>query len=251
MDATNAINAGINANVIAAGLALFFGPADVFEVRALGVGHPRRQSAGWFRGDQLSLAAAKIAAVAEIANGVYFTPNPCDPACRKRASGNLVPVRKSKSSGEAQPRLTHDDDVPFRRWLIIDVDPIRPEEAKKQSATDAEKAAALTVAGSIFNRLRQWPLPPILVDSGNGYHLYYRFVTPENGGAAISPDPLAGVLRAMARLHDTSGASVDTAVFNAARIMKVPGTPSRKGRPTSERPHRASRIMEVPIEWHA
>ena len=41
--------------------------------------------------------------------------------------------------------------------------------------------------------------------------------------------------------------ALDTTVFNAARIVKLPGTVARKGDSTSERPHRVSRVVASPI----
>ena len=46
--------------------------------------------------------------------------------------------------------------------------------------------------------------------------------------------------------HDGPAVSVDTAVHNASRITKVPGTTARKGHATDDRPHRRSRLVDVP-----
>jgi hypothetical protein len=235
----------MNTDAIAAALSLFFAPDDVFEVRALDHGGPGKKSAGWFLGRQADRAAAKVAQAAADSWGVYFTPNPSSRDCYRRCAGMLRP---------AFFPLTADADVPARRFLLIDVDPIRPAEFKKDSATDAEKAAAGEVADQVrdFLGLRRWPAP-LVVDSGNGVHLYYRLPEPLAGGdvADSTTDPLACLLTVFKARFDTAAAEIDTTVFNASRIMKVPGTPARKGPGTAGRPHRMSRVVEVPDGWQS
>jgi hypothetical protein len=53
-----------------------------------------------------------------------------------------------------------------------------------------------------------------------------------------------------ARFSD-SRVKIDTTVSNAARITKLYGTVARKGADTPDRPHRLSRIMEVPNSWRS
>ncbi|HYH67436.1 MAG TPA: hypothetical protein VD866_22245 [Urbifossiella sp.] len=234
----------MNADQVAAALALFFGPDDVFEVRALDHGGPGKNSAGWFKGSAIDQAAALVVRIGA-AGGVYFTPNPSSDECYQRCGGMIRP---------AFFKLTADADVPARRWLIIDVDPVRPDESKKDSATDEEKAAA----GEVADRVRaflaaQGCAAPVVIDSGNGVHLYYRLTEQLGGGHVADPsaDQLAGVLTCLNARFGTRAAEIDTTIFNASRLMKVPGTPARKGPGTADRPHRMSRVVEVPDDWHA
>ena len=44
---------------------------------------------------------------------------------------------------------------------------------------------------------------------------------------------------------------IDTSVFNASRITKLYGTITRKGADTEERPHRQSRILDIPDYFDA
>ena len=39
---------------------------------------------------------------------------------------------------------------------------------------------------------------------------------------------------------------VDTSTFNPARIVKLYGTPARKGDSMPDRPHRLARLLDVP-----
>lgn len=232
-----------NRDQIAAWLPLFFGPDDVLEIRALGVGRPGRKVAGWMTAANVPAMARSIAAVAnEPGASVYFTPHRLNPVVLQRARNVLVEVGP-------RLRLTADADVLERRYLLIDVDPVRPAGV---SATDAEKSHAREVADRVRERVnRHAPGGPLVVDSGNGFHLYYRLPDPETGGTVADPaaDRTAVILHALAQNFDTAAATIDTSVFNPSRIMKVPGTVARKGEPTPERPHRPCVVVEVPNGW--
>jgi hypothetical protein len=134
---------------------------------------------------------------------------------------------------------TKDKDILARRWLLVDADPIRDA---KVSATDAEKAEAWTTISKVREHLRGlgWT-EPILSDSGNGYHLLYRIDLPKEDGGIIER-----ILKVLAKEFNGDKAKIDQTVFNPARICKIPGTMARKGDNTPDRPHRRSKILEVP-----
>lgn len=234
------------ARKVADWLPLFFAPDDVLEVRFLGVERPGRTHAGWIRADQIAAVAGSIAALARISDGTYFTPQRLDPAVMGRGKpGHFGTVHRD--GAKCRPELTADADVVARRFLIVDVDPVRPAGV---CATDAEKEAARDVAASVRSYLSWAMTDPVVVDSGNGFHLYYRFDPPMVGGPVDSTtDPLARLLAVLARRCDTPAAKVDTRVYNAARIVKVPGTWAKKGPNTPARPHRQSAVLEVPHDW--
>jgi hypothetical protein len=85
-----------------------------------------------------------------------------------------------------------------------------------------------------------WP-PPLVLDSGNGFHLWYPIDLPAADGGRVGR-----VLKGLACLYDTPAAAVDTSVFNPSRIAKLPGTWARKGDATADRPHRMARVLEAP-----
>jgi hypothetical protein len=147
------------------------------------------------------------------------------------------------------PEPTTDADVTGRRYLLIDVDPTRPAGV---CATDTEKAAAWEVAGAVRGVMAARLSSPIIVDSGNGFHLYYQLPAEMPGGHCDSAsDPIARLLAVLARKFDADGATIDTKVYNPSRIMKIPGTWAKKGRNSADRPHRQSRVIEVPAGWSA
>jgi hypothetical protein len=136
---------------------------------------------------------------------------------------------------------TSDHDILCRRWLLIDCDPKRPSGI---SATAEEHGRAITTACGIWDDLRGagWP-DPVVADSGNGAHLLYRINAPN------LPDVTQLVQQALKGIADRcapDNIDVDLTVFNAARITKLYGTWTRKGDSTSERPHRRSRLLEIP-----
>lgn len=164
--------------------------------------------------------------------GIYVTPNPVVPACHARAADKLVSRAKA---------TTGDADILCRRWILIDLDPVRPSGI---SSTDEELEASWHRAVAIREYLWQagWGLP-LLACSGNGHHLLYLIDLP-NDDAARSL--VQRCLAALAFLFDDAVVKVDQGVFNSARIWKLYGTLSCKGSNTPDRPHRVAAMLEVP-----
>jgi hypothetical protein len=165
---------------------------------------------------------------------IYALLNPCDPKLLARAANRLKPRAKVTTS---------DPDILERRWLLVDCDAVRPAEI---SSTDAEHEAAIERARDIRATLAEegWPTP-ILADSGNGAHLLYALAMPND---AVSKELLENVLKVLAARFNDGVVIVDQTVFNAARISKCYGTPVRKGDDTPDRPHRLSRILDLPAQ---
>jgi hypothetical protein len=213
---------------------LFVEPGQVVELRALGVqskyGQPHVE-AGFFDSDHLHEMAETAMRVMTTAKGVYFTLNPLNPA--------LLARRCNRIDRAGQGELSSDKDVVKRKWILIDVDPVRDAFV---SATEAEKVAAWNTAGAVRDYLQgeKWPRP-IVADSGNGYHLFYRIDLPADDGGLVER-----ILRALATRFDNPHVKVDKTVFNPARICKMPGTAARKGDNTPTRPHRLAKILELP-----
>jgi hypothetical protein len=135
-------------------------------------------------------------------------------------------------------------DVLCRRWFLIDIDPVKPANHKDDSATDPEKHCAGLVAGDVRRTLAGYGWPePVLVDSGNGWHVLYRVDLPND---ELARTLLKGLLYQLAARHDLQSAKIDRSVHNASRIAKLPGTMARKGPDSAERPHRLCRLVFVP-----
>jgi hypothetical protein len=176
---------------------------QTFEIRAIDVKVGNKLVA---KSRVCHTVAAGVAAAVEswTARGTYFTLNPLKPDLEKTA---------------------RDADVLGRHWLLVDIDAVRGV-AGVQNATEAEKQSAIELGYAIRDSLAGlgWP-PPIVIDSGNGYHLLYRIQLPNDDE---SRDLVKSALVELARRFDNDAAKVDTGVFNAARISKLPGTVVRK-----------------------
>ncbi|MFO0880708.1 MAG: YfjI family protein [Gemmataceae bacterium] len=178
--------------------------------------HSRR-----FTGGQVTEASRFAASCGKIPSvrGTYVTLNP---------------LRDGNGSAKA-------GDVVKRRWLLVDVDPDRPDES---NATQEEKAQARQVTRAVKSYLdaRGWP-QPLVIDSGNGWHLLFRINEPAD---QETQELLRDVLARLADRFDTAEAHVDRQVHDAPRITKLPGTWARKGPHGKERPHRQARLFQKP-----
>jgi hypothetical protein len=209
-------------------------PGQVTELRALKVrrgGGRTHTEAGFFDSDHLRQMAETALEVTPFARGVYFTMNPLKP--------DVLARRANRIDWSEEDELAKDGDVLSRRWRLIDADAVRDAHI---SASDEEKAIARQTALAIREYLdgRNWP-KPILGDSGNGFHLLYRIDLPADDGGTVRR-----ILQALAKRFDSPAVKIDTAVFNAGRICKLPGTLARKGDHVPQRPHRRALFLEVP-----
>lgn len=236
---------------IARQLALFVGPGCWTELRALHVGQKGRTFAGWFDAGHLEELARQALALARQAAGVYFVPNPVDPAVAAKRPNRVLDVHRGFG-------LTHDADVVERRHLIVDLDPrrvvfdaageYRPDQNVPSSARElafarrvADRHVRPFLAALGFR-------PPVVMLSGNGVHLVYQ-VEPTPGGKCGPHDHLGRLLQLLHGQFSCYGVTVDPDTYTPARMLKVPGTTVRKGESSRYRPHRVARIIETPDGW--
>jgi putative DNA primase/helicase len=203
-------------------LALLIGPVESHELRGLPSGRSRL-----IHGSDLDGAIRAVASLAD-EKGVYYTLNPVSPTLGDHKAATVK-------------------DVTCRRNFLIDVDPIKA--SKDDSSTDAEKEAARIVAESVRSYLDSlgWPAP-LVIDSGNGWHLVYRVDLPNDD---LSRQWLRLAIKALATRFNTDSVDIDRKVHNASRISKLPGTMARKGVATPDRPHRPCRLVSVPADFRA
>jgi len=151
---------------------------------------------------------------------IYTTMNPIDP--------NL-------QGGSAK-----DKDILHRNLLLIDID---RAGATKNPATDDDIKAAKSLAKEILKYLadKGWP-KPTQVMSGNGWHLYYKLDQLSNDDDTT--ELIKRVLKQLAKRFNNSDVNIDTVVYNASRITKVPGTIMRKGEEAPDRPFRQAVVYE-------
>jgi len=141
---------------------------------------------------------------------------------------------------DLQGRSAKDRDIACRTLLLIDID---RSGTTKNPATDDDIAAAKSLAKKIAKYLagRGWP-KPIQVMSGNGWHLYYKLDQLSNDDNTT--ELIKRVLKQLAKRFNNSDVNIDTVVYNASRITKVPGTIMRKGEEAEGRPYRKAVVYE-------
>ncbi|WP_245249554.1 hypothetical protein [Methanolinea mesophila] len=206
-------------------------PGGVVEVRAVA---ENGTHSGYFDDPVLLARSSELLDLATV-HGVYVTLNEVAPALIARRA-NRVKMRLG-----AKDATTSDGDILRRRWFPVDIDPVRPSGV---SATDEERDLAFRKADELAAWLAEQGVPePVCGDSGNGAHLLYRIDLPND---EESKQLVQRCLAVLALFFSDERCTVDTAVFNAARIWKLYGTVSRKGDHTRERPHRRSHLLSVP-----
>ncbi|MEO8592310.1 MAG: hypothetical protein ABI759_03225 [Candidatus Solibacter sp.] len=208
---------------------LLMRPGDVHEVRILKAGR-RGTISGYF--DNPEVLADAVSSLDGNVPGSYITLNPVKPALLARAANRLQ---------ERAQTTTSDVDIVRRRWLLIDFDPARPAGI---SSTDREHGRAIAAACGAWDDLRGVGFgDPVVADSGNGAHLLYQ-LNLQNDRTAT--EMIRRVLAGVAAYSVAADINVDLSVFNAARIVKLYGTMACKGDNLAERPHRRSRLLEIP-----
>ncbi|HLF78550.1 MAG TPA: phage/plasmid primase, P4 family [Dehalococcoidia bacterium] len=213
-------------------LRLIWKPGEVREFRA--PKYTRFNTASGYFDDPVKLAQA--AAEWDSRAQCYVTLNPVSPALLARAKNRIDPEAKN---------TTADQDIVRRAWLFIDVDAARPAGI---SSTNVERECALSVLSNAATWLTEqgWPAP-ITAMSGNGYYGLYAVDLPNDAASALLAKE---VLDSLAARFNSTGAHIDTTVYNASRIIGLVGTKKMKGDPTEDRPHRVSELLQVPEELH-
>jgi len=209
-------------------LSMLFDADQVIELR---IPKTSRKTVSGYFNDPVKLAEAVMQWNGK-APGIYLTINPVKPDLLARSANHLR---------EYAEQTTSDNDILKRQWLPLDFDPVRSAGI---SSTREEHEAALGRAKEVraCRHGLGWP-EIIFADSGNGAHLLYRIDlpnTPENTSL------IQRCLIALALQFDDGIVSVDLTTYNPARIWKLYGTMACKGDSTAERPHRQSRLLDVP-----
>ena len=132
-------------------------------------------------------------------------------------------IRPDFAGDEHNGLAVCDRDVIARRYILIDFDRDETSQPATDDEVDAVFAAAYPLECDLFfNKGHE----PITICSGNGAHIYLPVDLPnDEGSKALCQE----MLKAFASKYYTDAVKVDTSVYNAGRITKVPGTIARKG----------------------
>jgi len=167
---------------------------------------------------------------------VYFVFNtPKDAVYGRKQSEKMVSEQKLAT--------TQDGDIAHREFVLVDLDCVTG--VSDVNSTEEEKAFALEKTRDIFRYLRKEGFNDGIVnDSANGYHIY---IPCDLENTEENANLVKRFLYALSMMFSDEHVKVDTSVFNASRIAKLPGTFSAKGSTdNAERPRRMCKILSVP-----
>jgi hypothetical protein len=155
--------------------------------------------------------------------GVYHLMNVIDPSFK----------------GDLRNKLAvKDKHILTRRYILFDLD----REDTTQPASMEELTEVVGVARNIQRHLRlEFGYKPIKVFSGNGIHLYLPLSNLAN--TEENREYCHSILLSLARQFNTDSVKVDTIVYNASRITKLPGTVARKGLESEGRAYQLARVL--------
>lgn len=203
---------------------------ELTEIRIIG---SNKTGSGYFTNAQTMIEAIKP--YTDTYN-IYFSLNKVNPACYGREQRDRI-VLKPKNT-------TTDAEIVCRDWVLIDLDSKRLTGV---CATKEEATRAYNKGQEVYKYLMDNGFyEPIVVFSSSGIHLYLRcaLINSEENTKLIKR-----FLEALAMLFSDEYVDVDTKVFNAARISRLPGSYSCKGSSTdTERPQRKCRFLRIPDE---
>lgn len=200
---------------------------ELFEIRVLG----DRTWSGYFYDVEIAIKELE-----QFDNcNIYYSLNEVKAACASREQFNCFKQVKGTATSK--------QDIEHRWWLAIDVDCERPSGV---SSTDAEKAKAHRKAQEVFRFLRENGFSePVVCDSSSGYHIIYPI---DMDNTQESEDAIKAFLEILSNHFSDEYVKIDKVLHDANRILRLSGSFGRKGRSTSERPHRLAKILSVPQE---
>ena len=210
---------------------VFHADCPLTEIRLLGEVKGRTKTAsGYFKDCETALNAL-MEYPDEL--GAYAPINAILEACYGRSQRDCI--------RDGAKATTSGSDIEGRRWIMIDFDPVRPTGT---NSSDEEKRKALSVMTQVGCFLRdQGFSAPVVADSANGYHLYYRVSlanTPENTQLVVD------FLTVLDMFYSDEYCDIDRQVSDPNRISKIIGTRTVKGADAPDRPRRESKFLKVP-----
>lgn len=232
--------------MIATTFRTLYQPGDVVEVRAIlrdkhglsphWAGWSSGIVYGYFDDGDALQSAVQPLDDSGLCSGIYVTLNPVNPELLAISMNRLRGWRKKDGV-----ELVSDDKIMQRRWILIDVDPVRSIGKVDVSSTKEELKIAVDVAKQVKEYNRERGLDePLTALSGNGIHLLYPVNLPNDEAAKFAVQLFLGGLN---EKFTTPQAKVDPVMFNASRITKLYGTVARKGDNHPLRPWRRSEII--------
>lgn len=237
-----------------------------FEIRILNVGPGKDTYSGFFNDIDAAVRSIEAFDKRHSPKAIYTTMNPFELGKRERTNS-----KKEKYTVNFQVKNRIDKarigecmtnaDATRRRWLFVDVDPVRPTGI---NASDVQMNTAIATAKAIRDDFvgKGWP-EPLAGMSGNGSYLLWRTdLTYDEENRRLISDCIYAILQkyspnastakevlsesiSLGSYSDEANAEsiemdIDRSIHNVARICKILGTDSRKGPHSELRPQRKS-----------
>lgn len=151
------------------------------------------------------------------------------------------PVKNDMGHGGA----LKDEDIAHRVRVVIDIDSAHEKGvlATQQQIIDC---------GFVVDDIRAWlesqGFPqPVLIFSGNGFHLIYRILPLAHNPQ--TDEVLKKFYLGLAARFDNDHATVDPVVRNASRIMRIPLSANRKAEDPETGRYRLCLVQKYPDDW--
>lgn len=155
----------------------------------------------------------------------------------------MNPITPEFLGNETNGLAVCDSDIECRRFLLIDID--RANAVGPIPEDDIDDMWLFTF--KIEKYLKESGYADFFeVFSGNGAHIYLPLDSLPNDDT--SKEHCQATLHALAKRFDNDTYKVDTCVYNASRITKVPGTIARKGIESEDCPYQIAHVVEVEVE---
>jgi len=171
---------------------------------------------------------------------IYLTPQILNPSLIQRAPNTMI---------RANERTT-DEHVLGYRYLLLDLDPRQRladgrivERPPGVSSINEEHDAAISLARQIISEIGLSEENYLLVDSGNGAHVY---IVLESG---IQAPAIKAATEGIKTIYETDLVKVDPTVSNPARLMRAPGSMNHRG--GIKRPCKYLHVPEhlIPVDY--
>ncbi|PUE59349.1 hypothetical protein B9Z44_07070 [Limnohabitans curvus] len=155
------------------------------------------------------------------------------------ATGYNIYIVMNPINREFAGSCASDADIRVRQLLLIDIDR-KGDTSVPASQMELNAAHLLSSEVRAFLETQNWQTP-FEVMSGNGYHLYYPLSNLPCTDK--TKNVIQCTLKNLASRFDNAVVAIDTVVYNASRITKVPGTIARKGVESQDRPYRMAVVL--------
>ena len=190
--------------------------------------------------NDLAVAAKYIEVMAKQGGNIQVTRCPIDPTAKtvtRWGVNNKMRTEKAETKPCADFRSCSTSNN-----VMIDIDCSKPKEFADFSATEAELSTGSLVADQVVSYLTEQGFPaPLVLRTGSGFHILYKMESYNPVTEAYER-----LLMLLREKFTSAAAHVDISTYSPVTQLRVPGTWSRKGQTTADRPDRQIIVVSAP-----